>query len=277
MEEKISFAKMSGAGNDFIVMDNRHGAVETRDLSGFAAKVCARRLSVGADGLILIEKSRDADFRWQFFNSDGSRGEMCGNGARCAARFAWQEGIAPSSMTFETDAGLIRAEVDGDRVKIQMTNPSAVKLGHRLNIEGKELEYGFVNTGVPHAVLEVENLAEVDVVNLGRLIRNHDVFQPAGTNVNFIACDSNGIWEIRTYERGVENETLACGTGSVAAALALATKGKQESPVRLKTASGVTLSVYFKSRGKGCFDHVFLEGDARVIYKAVMHPDAWDY
>ena len=275
--KELPFVKMSGAGNDFILIDNRSCVLEVEDLSGFAARVCARRMSVGADGLILLEKSRRADFRWQFFNSDGSRGEMCGNGARCAARFALLQGLAGSPMAFETDAGIVRAEVDNDRVKIQMTPPSGVELGRCLKLSGTGLDFSFVNTGVPHVVVEVEDLAAVDVSGIGRKIRNHEVFQPAGTNVNFIACDRKGRWSIRTYERGVEDETLACGTGCTAAALVLAASRHLPSPVSLTTAGGAVLKVHFTTRQSGRFERVFLEGDARIVYHGTMQPDAWQY
>ncbi len=274
---ELAFAKMSGAGNDFIVIDNRLPVVQVEDLSVFAARVCARRMSVGADGLILLEESERADFKWQFFNADGSRGEMCGNGARCAARFAYLQGWVGSRMAFETDAGIIKAEVENDQVKIEMTPPSMVELGRRLEFSGGELDFSFVNTGVPHVVVKVDDLAAVDVLGLGREIRNHEVFQPAGTNVNFIACDRQGRWAIRTYERGVEEETLACGTGSAAAALVLAATCRLPSPVSLRTASGETLKIHFTTRDSGRFDRILLEGGARIVYQGTMLPDAWEY
>ncbi len=268
---------MSGAGNDFIVIDNRFSVVEVEDLAVFAAKVCARRMSVGADGLILLEESPNADFKWQFFNSDGSRGEMCGNGARCAARFAYLQGWVPKKMAFETDAGIIRAEVQNENVRIEMTPASEVELKRSLNLGETRLEFSFVNTGVPHVVVEVEDLGEVDVRGLGRKIRNHEAFQPAGTNVNFIAPERENGWAVRTYERGVEDETLACGTGCTAAALVLAASRRMKSPVPLKTASGVILKVHFVAKGPLRFDQIFLEGEARLIYQAKMEADAWNY
>ncbi len=273
---RLPFYKMSGAGNDFIIIDNRRGIVPADDPPGFAARVCRRRMSVGADGLILIENSEAADFKWRFFNSDGSMPEMCGNGARCAGRFAFLTGIAGPDVKFETLAGIIRATVTGDHVRLQMTPPHAMALNRTLKLSSGTLNYSFINTGVPHAVVEVDDVAPVDVNALGREIRHHPDLTPEGANVDFIAPLAGGSFAIRTYERGVEDETLACGTGNVAAALILAARHQIPSPVRLRTASGTVLKVFFENRG-GRWESVQLEGDARVIYTAEMDPSAWNY
>jgi len=272
----ITFYKMSGSGNDFIIIDLRNRMMPIDDLPLFAARVCRRKLSVGADGLILLEKSDRADFKWQFFNSDGSVAEMCGNGARCAARFALLNGIAPSRMTFETLAGIITAEVIGDQVKIQMTEPFDLKIDFDLALQGQHLTYSSINTGVPHVVIEVDDLEITDVVQLGRSIRQHADFAPAGTNVNFISPAENGHWAIRTYERGVEDETLACGPGLVAAALTLSARCGLASPVTFRTRSGSLLKVHFDKSVEG-FGTVLLEGDARVIYHGDLNSEAWLY
>ena len=270
----IPFYKMSGAGNDFIIIDNRDRKVNEDDLTGFVTGVCRRKMSAGADGLILIETSETQDFRWRFFNSDGSRAEMCGNGARCAARFAHITGIAGSTLTFETDAGLVRAQVDKERVKVQMPEPSDLKLAYALEVPDRSLEISSINTGVPHVVVFVDQVDDVDVVTLGRDIRFHQSFAPAGTNANFVERSQGNAIKLRTYERGVEDETLACGTGAIASAIISAQRFKIQSPVTVETRSGVQLTIYFDVTD-GHYHGVYMEGDARIIYTGELRPDAW--
>jgi diaminopimelate epimerase len=271
---KIPFMKMSGSGNDFILIDHRKPILNEDEMKKFARKVCQRRVSVGADGLILIERSEKADFKWRFFNSDGSEAEMCGNGGRCAARFARLKGIAGPSLTFETLAGILSAQVDGKRVKLEMTKPSGLKLDERISIEGKELVISSINTGVPHAVLFLDDIEDIDVIQMGRAIRYHPRFAPAGANANFIHLENPSRLSIRTYERGVEDETLACGTGVVASALVAAFKGLVKSPVSIMTLGGETLNVYFEV-GASEVKKVFFEGDVHVIYEADMWGEAY--
>jgi len=270
----IAFYKMSGAGNDFIIIDNRNQIVTDKDLSGFIASVCRRKMSAGADGLILIEASDKFDFRWRFFNSDGSKAEMCGNGARCAARFAHVIGIAQTTLSFETEAGVVSAQVNKDRVKVKMPDSSDLKLAYPLKLSDRSLEISSINTGVPHAVVMVEQVADVDVVTLGREIRRHQTFAPAGTNANFVERGHGNAIEIRTYERGVEDETLACGTGAIASAVISASRFKMNSPVDVKTRSGVYLTIHFDAKD-GQFSDIYMEGDARIIYTGELQPDAW--
>lgn len=272
----IAFHKMSGSGNDFILIDNRDPVVPMEDLPHFVAKVCRRGMSVGADGLILVESSDRADFKWRFFNSDGSVAAMCGNGARCAARFAYLTGIAKARMAFETLAGVIGAQVRGDQVRIAMSDPRDLVLDDTVELASGVLNLSHVDTGVPHAVIEVADTARVDVDALGRDIRFHPRFAPSGANVNFIAPLGASLWAIRTYERGVEGETLACGTGNVAAALVLSRRYGLTSPVTLKTHGGSRLQVDFE-QADGRFVKVGLEGDARVVYEGRMGPEAWKY
>ena len=274
--EKIAFWKMSGSGNDFIIIDNRHSVVTIEDLTGFAAQVCRRKMSVGADGLILVESSANRDFKWRFFNSDGSVAEMCGNGARCVARFAHLNGIAGKQMCFETLAGVISASVNGEQVRIQMTDPDDPVIDAKLDTGREVIDYSFVNTGVPHVVIDIGDIEAADVVAVGRRVRWHDHFAPAGTNVNFLAPLDAGVWAVRTYERGVEDETLACGTGITAAALVLARKKSLTSPIVIKSRSGALLKVYFAADEEG-FKAVQLEGDARIIYQGHLNPQAWQY
>ncbi|MGC8809598.1 MAG: diaminopimelate epimerase, partial [bacterium] len=223
--ERIRFCKMHGCGNDFIIIDNRQKILDGDQIRDLVIKVCRRKISVGADGLILIEPSARAHFRWRFFNADGSEAEMCGNAGRCAARFAVISGIAPASLTFETKAGIIAAEVMGRRVKLQMTKPFGLELDIEVPVDGEKHLLDFLNTGVPHAVKFVSSAASIPVKDLGRKIRFHPRFQPAGTNVNFVQPLDGHQLQVRTYERGVEDETLACGTGAIASALIAAYRG----------------------------------------------------
>lgn len=265
---------MSGSGNDFILIDNREGIVDDRHLKQLIVGACRRKMSVGADGLLLVEKSPRADFKWRFYNSDGSRAEMCGNGARCVSRFAFITGIAGPKLSFETDVGLVTAEITDERVKIGMTDPTNLRENGTLLVEGTTFSYDFVNTGVPHVVIAARDIERIDVFKLGRAIRYHEAFSPAGTNVNFVETVGNGIIAVRTYERGVEDETLACGTGCVAASLMMHLKHHWPSPVTVNTRSNAVLRVFF-SFADGAFTQIGLEGDARVIYHGTLWEEAW--
>ena len=278
----ISFAKMSGTGNDFIIIDHREPFITEADQSEFARIVCRRKFSVGADGLILIENSETADFRWQFYNPDGSRAEMCGNGARCAARFAFEKNIAPAAMRFETTAGDIEALVldgAGKSVKIRLTAPEDLRLNMPMTVGGLEQTLHFINTGVPHTVVLVNDAGEVPVAQWGREIRFHDTFQPAGTNANFVQRVSNDTLMVRTYERGVESETLACGTGAVASALVIALLGQSKPPVTVITSGGEELTIHFSFKGEGIdrqldlAEGIFLQGPAHIIYEGQLGLD----
>jgi diaminopimelate epimerase len=270
----IPFFKMSGAGNDFIIIDNRDSKIDNPDLSGFISNVCRRKMSAGADGLILIEASETHDFRWRFYNSDGSRAEMCGNGARCAARFAHVNGMAGTDLAFETDAGVISAQIKADRVKVRMPEPSELKLSYSLKLPDHPLKISSINTGVPHVVVFVDRVDDLDVVTLGREIRFHPEFAPAGTNANFVQPGKDNSIQIRTYERGVEDETLACGTGAIAGAIISAGRFDLPSPIEVKTRSGALLSIYFDLKN-GQFSKIYMEGDARIIYTGELQPEAW--
>jgi diaminopimelate epimerase len=272
--EPIDFYKMSGSGNDFIIIDNRNRVVDETDLSDFVTKVCRRKLSVGADGLILIEETDAVDFKWQFFNSDGSCAEMCGNGARCAARFAYLNQIAGPNMSFETAAGIVSAQVSDDLVKVQMPDPAELRMDYTLELKEGSVLISSVNTGVPHVVISVDEIDGGDVVKLGREVRLHSTFAPAGTNVNFVSFQKDGNIAIRTYERGVEDETLACGTGAIAAAIVTADKTRMKSPIKVLTRGGEYLTIYFQDKD-GTYNDVYLEGDARIIYKGRLWEDAW--
>ncbi|OGP54172.1 MAG: diaminopimelate epimerase [Deltaproteobacteria bacterium RBG_13_52_11] len=271
MKEPLEFYKMTGGGNDFILIDNREGKIDVDALRPSIPQLCRHKLSVGADGLIILEHSAKAHFRWRFFNADGSEAEMCGNGGRCAARLAHLVGMAPADLTFETVAGLIRAQVKGRGVKLTLPPPSDIRLGISLPIEEEEVSVDFINTGVPHAVIFAPDLLKADVIGLGRRIRHHEAFQPAGTNVDFIKVD-NGTVAIRTYERGVEDETLACGTGAVAAALIAGLRGLAFSPTTVIPRGGEPLTIYYEGGGK--IKDVSLEGEVRLIYRGWLDEES---
>jgi len=273
--EKIPFYKMSGSGNDFILIDNRDGIVDDQYLKQLVVGACRRKMSVGADGLLLIENSSRADFKWRFYNADGSRAEMCGNGARCAGRFAFITGITGPELSFETDVGVVTAEVIEDQVKIGMTDPTDLSRHQTLRVGEKNFPYDFINTGVPHVVLNTDDIEGIGVVELGRAIRNHEAFLPTGTNVNFVERMEHNTIAVRTYERGVEDETLACGTGCVASSLIMCLKNQLVSPVNVKTRSNVMLRVFYTFEN-GTFTRIYLEGDARVIYHGTLWEEAWN-
>ncbi len=270
----IALTKMSGAGNDFIVIDHRAGFIPDHYQPQFAQLVCRHSFSVGADGLILVESSETEDFSWRFYNKDGSIAEMCGNGARCAARYAWRKGIAGRWMRFATLAGVIEAEIIGEQehVRVTMTAPSDYQDSLLIPVGENEKEVFFINTGVPHAVVFVDS-DNPPVNSWGRILRYHEQFEPAGTNVNFVKILEDGELLVRTYERGVEAETMACGTGVVAAAIVAARQGLVESPVDVTTTGGEQLVVQFNLQEE-VIEDVHLQGPARIIYEAELSAEA---
>lgn len=265
---QIEFTKMVATGNDFVLADNRDKKIENRikNLSRFAKEVCARKYSVGADGLLLLESSLKADIAMRIFNPDGSEVTMCGNGSRCIAYYAVKKSIAGSPMTIEAKAGILSAQVSNNLVSVEMTPPKGLKNKFSLSIDGRAIELGFVNTGVPHAIDFVDELKAVDVKDIGRKIRFHKEFAPEGTNANFVKVTDRHNILIRTYERGVEDETLACGTGAVAGAIMASERGYADSPIGVKTWGGEILRVHFKKE-KGVYKEVFLEGEVKLIYE----------
>jgi diaminopimelate epimerase len=265
----LPFFKMSGAGNDFVVLDNRAAQV-AGDLNAFAAAVADRKRGIGADGVLLVEPSARKHFRMRYFNADGSEADMCGNGGRCIARFANLMGAAPTAMEFENLAGDFKAQVLGDgSVDLQMTQPHSMRLGLELPVDGAVVAGHSLNTGVPHLVVPVADAAAVDVAGLGRKLRQHPAFAPKGTNVNFVQVTGPSSIKVRTYERGVEAETLACGTGSVASAILMARLGKVASPVAVTTTGGDILTISFKLDGDSATE-VFLKGQAEVTFTGTL-------
>ena len=272
-QDPLTFTKMAGGGNDFVLIDNREGRI--RDAVELTRRICTAHLSVGADGLILIEPSPRADFRMRYFNNDGSGGEFCANGTRCAARYAMLNDIAPERMMIDTDAGLVGAEVgDGTRVTLSLPPPRSFRMERPLRVGEKTIRGSSIVMGVPHYVIfETKNLWSEDIVAIGRAIRFHpELKAEGGANVNFVVVRSEHTIEVRTYERGVEAETLSCGSGVVASVATAAFFGKVTSPVSVLTRSGITLDVTFIRDGKELRD-VRLSGDARVIYRADLTPE----
>lgn len=262
----IPFTKMSGSGNDFIIIDNRSALVDDASKQDFVRKVCTPKISIGADGVIFIENSDKADFRWDFYNADGSSAEMCGNGGRCVARYAFEKKIAPSKMTFETIAGIIHAEVSGHNVKVKLTTPKNLRRNVDVVLGGTTYSVDSINTGVPHAVIFSQDVDKEDVQNIGRGVRYHSVFAPAGTNVNLVQRKDAHSLKVRTYERGVEGETLACGTGVVASAILASCRNEMKSPVQIETRGGEILQVYFQA-GNEAFTDVYLEGLTKTTFE----------
>jgi diaminopimelate epimerase len=259
---KISFSKMHGAGNDFIVIDDRAAAFPIDD-KAFVRRIGSRRTGIGCDGILLLQSSEAADIRMRFINPDGGEQDMCGNGARCLARYAHERGGAPARMTIETGAGLVRAEAVENGICLELTDPSGLRLDVPV---GLAWTVDFINTGVPHAVAWVEDPEAVDLPSVGRALRRHELFQPAGTNADFARVEADGSLSLRTYERGVEAETLACGTGAAAVAVLAAARGWVNLPVPVHCMGGHDLvinNVCGKTTLTGGAVHVF---DGEVEY-----------
>lgn len=264
----IPFYKMHGASNDFIVVDDRQ-RIFPEDDPDWITQICSRRTGVGSEGVLLIQPSDSAHFRMRFFNPDGGEVDMCGNGARCIARLASEIGAAPRDMRFDTAAGVIAAQVGDPLVTLQLYPPKDWRMNQRLGLNGASRDYHFVNSGVPHVVMIVDEVANVDVQALGAAIRHHADFAPGGTNANFISVTGPDSIRIRTYERGVEAETLACGTGILAGALIAGRLGLVTAPVRVHSRSGDELIVNFQSTDAGA-DRVTLTGPAVHVFQGVL-------
>ncbi len=260
---------MTGAGNDFILVDARE-SVMTTDWTRFAPRLCHRRYGIGADGLLILERSVKADFGMKYFNADGSFGGMCGNGGRCAALYVMLEG-KKGEISFETLDYVYRAAVTGDQVKLDMKDPSGF-YHKEIEVSGYHIPFHFIDTGTAHAVIFLDELdAEVQlklftegIKPLGAAIRHHEQFAPDGTNVDFIRVSGNTV-SMRTYERGVENETLACGTGAVASAVTASLAKRLNPPIFVSTKSDEMLLVNFVSESDK-ISHVQLSGSARFVF-----------
>lgn len=264
---------MAGGGNDFVVIDNRTAKIG--DAGELARRICTRALSVGADGLILVEGSPRATFRMRYYNADGSLAAFCANGTRCAARFAFLNVIAGKKMTIETDAGIVGGEMgEGGQVTLSLPAPHAFRPQRPLVVGNTTVRGSSLLVGVPHYVIFLrDDLWSQDIDSLGRAIRHHpDLVPDGGANVNFVVVRDPHAIEVRTWERGVEGETLSCGSGVVASSVTSGLFGKVKSPVSVLTRSGITLEVSFQLRD-GYAEEVRLRGDARLIYRATITPE----
>ncbi len=267
---KLSFTKMQGAGNDFVVLDNRDGRISLRTAE--IQRLCHRRFGIGADGIVLLEKATGPhmDARMVYHNSDGSRGEMCGNGARCFTAFAMSKGLGRKGvLRFLTDAGPMSATASGNLITVEMTPPTDFRLNSEIPLKKGTAIVHYLNTGVPHAVRFVDDISEIDIRKEGAELRRHKAFGPKGANANFAQVDSDGLVRVRTYERGVEDETLACGTGVTATAIAAHLIHEIPRPVRVQVAGGQTMEVDFRPDGES-FRQVTLTGPATVVYEGTI-------
>jgi len=258
-EKTCPFWKMHGAGNDFILFDNRTLQLPVQNTAWLKA-ICDRHRGIGSEGIILIEPSEDTDFFMRFFNPDGSEAAMCGNGARCAARLAHDLNIAPAEMTFMTRAGNVRAVLSNETVMVSL--PAPHDLRRKVDLKSLNCCVDFINTGVPHVVVFTQDLTQQDIHSTGRAIRQHPAFAPNGTNVNFAEVVNGKSLIVRTYERGVEAETPACGTGITASALIAHLRHALPSPIQIVTSQKEKLTVAFKSQGKACPSEIKLTGPA---------------
>lgn len=254
---QIEFYKYHGTGNDFVLIDNRDSYLSKVE-NDLVVKMCDRKFGIGADGLILLEKHPTVDFTMIYYNADGNPGSMCGNGGRCIVSFAKFLNIISSEAVFETSDGLHSASVNGSQVSLKMNDVSEISINE---------EFTFLDTGSPHHVTMVEDLSRYDVYSKGKQIRN-DRYGIAGANVNFVAQVESDLFSVRTFERGVEDETLSCGTGVTAVAIAMHATGKTNSEIiRLKTAGG-DLEVSFHKTDTG-YENVHLKGPAELVFKGI--------
>ncbi len=265
---KLNFVKLSASGNDFILLDNRKEILPP-DLPHLVRGICRRRLSVGADGVLILEQSQIADFRMRYFNADGGEAPFCGNGAMCIAKFAQILGASEKELTLESPDGMHEARVRGESIMVKLGEPSEIRLDIPVESEGERVEASTVNTGVPHLVIILTDVAQAPLLSLGRKLRYHPLFAPQGTNVDFVQVLGGNRLRMRTYERGVEEETLACGTGAAASALIAAWKGLAQPPVEVETKGGGVLKVYFKTTEKTAKD-VWIEGKVKLAFEGTV-------
>lgn len=264
-----SFYKMSGSGNDFVIVDARHEPPGLLLEPDIVQAVCSRGTGVGADGIVFLELTPVATLRMTYLNSDGSLASMCGNAALCSTRLAVELGAAPSEgFTLETDSGVLPVRMKAGKPEVDLAPVSDVRESFPADLGRGERRLGFALAGVPHLVMRCDDVETVDVVGRGRPLRHREDL-PDGANVNFVSRESDGSgWRIRTYERGVEGETLACGTGAVSTAILLAAWGDEKEHVALRTRSGRVLGVELRRRGREW--HPTLSGEARVVYVGTL-------
>jgi diaminopimelate epimerase len=273
----IKYTKMQGLGNDFIIMDNREYGFSIEKLQKMAKRLCTRQLSIGADGLMAVNKADgDADFRMVFINADGSIGEMCGNGARCMTRFAYINKIAGEKMVFETTAGNVEGEIkDGRLIAVVLNNPEIIEFDKIATIDEVDYTISYVelgNPGVPHGVIEYKGLGDIskeEIFNLGKYLRFHEIF-PKGANINFYDVDGEASAIVRTFERGVEDFTLACGTGSASVAIVLYLQNLVKSnEIKIKVPGG-ELNIEIEANEENEIKKLMLIGDTNIISEGIV-------
>ena len=272
--QSVPFYKMHGCGNDFIIIDNRDLNLHPTIMGRWAKKLCQRAFGIHADGLFFLDtppENSPLAYVWHFFNSDGSPGEMCGNAARCAARLAHAIGMAPADHIFGTLAGEIRATVmeqgpHAGEVRVQLPHPSHIDLNISLDINGESIKSHAVVVGVPHVVVFVDDVDVIDVCHIGSRIRYHDYFAPSGANVNFAQIKDRHSIRIRTYERGVEDETFACGTGAAATQFLSHRLNYTEDRAILMTTKGLNLAIDINEGSP------YLQGPAELVFKGEFYP-----
>ena len=268
-KKTIPFTKMAGAGNDFMLMENRAGV----NYKKLAVQACDRSTGVGADGIIVLDKSRTSDYRMRIFNADGSEAEMCGNGVRCLAAYIVKNRKPRKKLfSIETLAGEILGEATGEIANVRLSSPKDYRADISINVNGRKMNVSYIDTGVPHVIIFVADLDKIDVSEVGRLIRYHDAFKPRGANANFVEVVDDGLVNVRTYERGVEDETKACGTGSVASAIVSYLKAnpdvqnRKKARMKVRTTGGDILQVTFDIVNR-VPENVWLKGSARFVAK----------
>ncbi|MBN2008039.1 diaminopimelate epimerase [candidate division KSB1 bacterium] len=266
MHTTIPFTKLSATGNDFILFDN-HKNILVNENPAFFQRICQRRTGIGADGILILNAGLQSDFAMTYFNSDGSLGEMCGNGARASAHYAHHRGITASShVIFDVLGVKYEADVDDNKVQLAMPPPKEIKLSPRIFSEPLFYRDGYANVGVPHYVLFTDDVAAIDVNEIGRKYRYHEAMQPWGTNVNFVEKIDDNTLKIRTYERGVEEETQACGTGTISSVIVAMKHHMAVSPVHVH-APGGTLIVECDDE----FRTIYLSGQVEMIYDGELY------
>ncbi|MDR1577386.1 MAG: diaminopimelate epimerase [Deltaproteobacteria bacterium] len=272
--EKFSFHKYSGHGNDFVIIDNWNGPIPDAEQSLVSRLLSRPKYGIGADGVVFIGVGPDeVDFAVRFFNSDGSEADMCGNASRCAAHLAHILNIAPANMAFKTKAGVVESTVKEKQVSVQLPKISRPEGAALVEVEGFSQTYYRINTGVSHAVAFVDDIEAINVGKYGRAVRYHSSFSPDGANVDFVQVVGDNVLTVRTYERGVEAETLACGTGVTASALLAASQGLVKgSSVVCHTRGGEDLTVRYEGPPEAP-EKVFLEGAVRYIFSGQVGPD----
>jgi len=266
----MKFWKMSGSGNDFVFVDARGNDLLAKRAAepSWVRAVCAAHTGVGADGIGIIQDAHAHDFSLTYLNRDGSFGELCGNASLCATRLAVELGIAkPDALTFGTDAGTVRARIRDGQPEVDLQPPQGLRPDAGISRLHGELKMGFVTVGVPHLVVRTPETDTIELSTRGPELRYHDSLK-AGANVNWVSPDSEGGWRMRTYERGVEAETLACGTGAVACAVVLGAWGEAGGVTRLRTRSGRTLTVTVRPGPEGVTPS--LAGEGRIVFEGEL-------